>query len=87
MELFKFINLVDVDTKLSVLKGMGLQFSEEHPPAKVQYGCPDNFSVFDYLSPEEFNALEENRAFPEPGKGAGDARVRWGSTKSTPRAP
>ena len=27
MELFKFINLVDVETKSSVLKGMDLQFS------------------------------------------------------------
>ena len=62
MELFKFINLVDVETKSSVLKGMDLQFSGEHLPAKVQYGCPDNYSVFDYFaSPEEFNALEDNR--------------------------
>ena len=40
---------------------MDLQFSGEQLPAKVQYGCPDNYSVFDYfLSPEEFTALEEN---------------------------
>ena len=62
MELFKFINLVDMDTKSSVLKAMDLQFSREHLPAKVQFGCPDNYSVFDYFaSPEEFNVLEENR--------------------------
>ena len=62
MELFKFINVVDVETKSSVLKGMDLQFSGEHLPAKVQYGCPDNYSVFDYFaSLEEYNALEENR--------------------------
>ena len=45
MELFKFINLVDVDTKSSVLKGIDLHFSGEHLPAKVQYGCPENYSV------------------------------------------
>ena len=61
MELNKFINLVNVDTKSSVLKEMDLQFSGEHLPAKVQYGCADNYSVFDYFaSLEEFNALEEN---------------------------
>ena len=47
MELFKFINLVDVRTKSSVLKGVDLQFSEEHLLAKVQNGCLDNFSFFD----------------------------------------
>ena len=62
MKRFEFINLVDVDTKSSVLKEVDLQFSEKHLPAKVQYGCPDNYSVFDYFAyPEEFNALEENR--------------------------
>ena len=62
MELFKFINVVDVGTKSSVLKVMDLQFSGGHLVAKVQYGCPENYSFFDYFaSPEEFNALEENR--------------------------
>ena len=62
MELFKFINLVDVDTKSLVLKELDLQLSGEHLLAKVQYGCPDEYSVFHYFaSPEQFNALEENR--------------------------
>ena len=69
MELFKVMNMVDVDTRSSVLKGMDLQFCGEHLPAKVQYGSPDNYAVFDYFaSPEEYNALEENREQYQDGE-------------------
>ena len=61
-EMFKVMNLVEMDTRSSLLKEMELQFCGEHLPAKVQYGSPDNYAVFDYFaSPEEYNALEGNR--------------------------
>ena len=52
MEMFKFLNLVDVDAKSSVLTEMDLQFASEHLLAKIHFGFPESFAVYDYFASE-----------------------------------
>ena len=49
MEMFKFMNLVDVVTKSPVLNEVDLQFASERLLLIVPFECPNSFAVYDYV--------------------------------------
>lgn len=62
MDLFKAIDVVAIDTKCRILRGMELSFTSGHLPAKIQFRNPDGFAIHNcFASLMEYEMLEDHQ--------------------------